>query len=61
MIDELGLKGFAVGDALLEFDCFLSQFNVGKLLHPRLEVVDGGNDRTNALDFAFVLGAEDFG
>ena len=54
------VEGLAVGDALLEFHRFLGEFGIGELLEPRFEIVDGGDNWTKPLDFAFVPGPEDF-
>ena len=58
--DQQVVERLAVGDALLEFDGFLGEFGVGELLEPGFEIVDGGDDWTHPLDFAFVPGPEDF-
>ncbi len=58
--DQQVIERFAIGDALLEFDGFLGEFGVGKLLDRRLEIVNGGDDWTDPLNFAFVPGPEDF-
>ena len=58
--DQQVVERLAIGDALLEFDGFRGQLGVGELLELGLEIVDGGDDRTQPLDFAFVLGPEDF-
>ncbi len=58
--DQQVIQGFAIGDALLEFDGFLGQFGVGELLESGFEIVDGGDDWTQPLNFAFVPGPEDF-
>jgi hypothetical protein len=54
------IKRLAVGDALLEVHRFLGEFLIGELLEPRFEIVDGGDNWTEPLDFAFVPGPEDF-
>ena len=46
--------------SLLELDGFLGQLEIRELLHGRLEVIDGRDEGTHPLDFAFVLRPEDF-
>ncbi len=63
-----GLDRVGVGDAFelggnarAEFDGLGPQLLVGELLDARFEVVDGGHDRPQLLDDAFVRGAKNFG
>ena len=58
--DQQVVERLAIFDALLEFDGFLGQFGVGELLESGFEIVDGGDDWTEPLDFAFVPGPENF-
>ena len=51
----------AVGDALPEFDGLAAELFVGERLDRRLERVDFRDERTQTLDFPFVLGADDLG
>ena len=51
----------AVGDALPELDGLGAELFVGERLNGRLERVDFRDERTQTLDFAFVLGADDLG
>ncbi len=51
----------AVGDALAELDGLGAELFVGERLDCRLERVDFSDERTQTLDFAFVLGADDLG
>ena len=48
----------ALRDLLLEGDGLRGQFLIGELLHARLHVVDGRDQRAHRLDVALVLGAE---
>jgi len=59
--DEQVVEGRALGQFFLEFDGLGGQVDVGKLLDVRLEVVDGGDDRLNGLDFPLVFGAKNLG
>jgi hypothetical protein len=59
-LDEQLIQRLAVSDALLEFYGFLGEFGVRELLEPGFEIVNGGDKRTETLDFAFVPGPEDF-
>ena len=58
--DQQVVERFAVFNALLEVDGFLGQFGVGELLERGFEIVNGGDHRTEPLDFAFVPGPENF-
>src|SRR6202167_4284785 len=60
-LDEQVVERRSLGQLFLEFDGFGGQIDIGKLLDLRLEVVDGGDDGLNGLDFAFVLGAKNLG
>ena len=56
------VERLAAGDALLELAVFALQLVVGERLDARLEVVDLGDNRAaEPLQFAVVLGAENFG
>ena len=59
-LDQQVVERLAVCDALLEFDGFLGEFGVGELLESGFEIVDGGDNWTEPLNFAFVPGPEDF-
>ena len=50
----------ALGDALAEFICFRTQLLVRELLDSWLQRVDCLDARQQALNLAFVLGAENF-
>ena len=50
-----------MGQFFLEFDGFGGQIDIGKLLDVRFEIVDGGDDGLNGLDFALVFGAKNLG
>ena len=58
--DQQVVERLSIFDALLEFHGFLGEFDVGELLESGFEIVDGGDNWTEALDFAFVPGPEDF-
>ncbi len=51
----------ALADALAELVGLGAKLLVGKLLHRRLERIDLLDPRLNALEFAFVTGAENCG
>ena len=55
------VERLAVGEALAELDGLAAQLLVGQRLDVRLEGVDLRHDRAQALQFTFVLGADDFG
>ena len=51
----------ALGDPLLEFDGFRSEFGIRQLADGRFERADGRHHRLHLFDFTFVLGSENFG
>ena len=59
--DEQVVEGRALGQFYLEFDGFGGQVDIGELLDGRFQVVDGGDDGLNGLDFALVFGAKNLG
>ncbi len=50
-----------LAEPLFEIRRFGGQFGVGQLLQGGLEIVDRGDKRTDALDFAVVFGAKYLG
>ena len=51
----------AVRDSLFEINRFGGKIVIRELLHRRLQIVDGRDDRTHRLDFALVASAENLG
>ena len=49
-----------LGQSLLEFGGFGPELGVGEGLDAGFELIDGGDERLELLQVAFVLGAEDF-
>ena len=58
--DQQVVERCAVGERFFEFDGFGGEIDVARAAGFGLEIVDGGDDRAHRLDFALVLGAENF-
>ena len=55
------VQRLACGQPLAEFSCFAANLLVGEFLESGLEYRDLLDERAQLLEFAFVLGADDFG
>ena len=60
-LDQQIVERLAVGDALAEFDGLVAELFVGERLDPWFERADLGDARTQPLELALVLGADDLG
>jgi hypothetical protein len=59
--DEQVVERCALGQLFLELDGFGGQVDIGELQDAEFQVVDGGDEGLNGLDFARVFGAKNLG